>query len=164
MAQLHQITAEMRELAQLAEDPEMEIAVKDTLEGMQMTFNEKAEHLAKILLNMDGNMEAVNAEIERLQARKKRFQTQYASLIDYLRTNMDASGVKKISCPLFTITCAQGREKVVVDSVDDVPDDYMRIPEVVAEVDKVKALNDMKEGKEIPGLHLERGQSSIRIK
>jgi len=77
---------------------------------------------------------------------------------------MEASEISKIECPLFRITLSKGREKIIVDDSNEVPDDYMRLPEVKAEVDKKKVMDAYKNGDEIPGVHIERGQSSIKIK
>lgn len=165
MAALHQLTGEMKQLEKLAQDdPEMEIAVLDTIEGIQATFEEKANGLAVVLNTMESTEDQIKNEINRLDARKKRLANQRASLIDYLRTNMETTGIKKISCPLFTITLAKGREAVVVDDVDEIPDDYMMLPQVEAKADKTKIMADLKDGKLIPGVHKERNRSSIRIK
>jgi hypothetical protein len=77
---------------------------------------------------------------------------------------MEGSGIKKIECPLFIITCAQGREKVIVDEIEDIPDDYVSMPPVEAQADKKKIMGAHKSGESVPGTHVERGLSSIRIK
>jgi len=164
---LYEMTTEIKELKALADaDPEMEIAVADTLEAIEMEFQDKALAVATIFRNLEPDIEGIDAEIKRLQARKKKYVNHRARLVDYLRSNMEASEITKIDCPLFSITLAKGREKVIVDDQELVPDDFMRIPDVQAEVDKNKVMDDYRtEGVcNIPGVHIERGQSSIRIK
>lgn len=162
---LYEMTTEIRELKALADtDPEMEVAVADTLEAIQMDFNDKALAVARISLNLAPDVEAIDNEIKRLQARKKLYANHRARLIDYLRQNMVASEITKIECPLFRITLAKGREKVIVDDQELIPDDYMRVPDVQAECDKKKVMDAHKEGEEVPGTHVERGQPSILIK
>lgn len=163
--QLYKLADNMKELQQLAEiDPEMEIAVADTMEGIEAEFNEKAQAIATIFLNMDPDIEGLDKAIKNLQARKKARENHRARLIDYLRENMDRSGIKKIECPLFTITCVIGREAVIVDDTFKIPDDYVSIPEVEAKADKNKIMEAHRKGESIPGTHIERGKSSIRIK
>jgi len=165
MAALHHLTGEMKQLEKLAQDdPEMEIAVMDTIEGVQATFEEKAKALATVMNTLESTEDQIKIEIERLNVRKKRLYNQRVNLVDYLRTNMEASSIKKITCPLFTITLAKGREVVVVDEVEDIPDEYMTLPQVEAKADKTKIMADLKSGIEIPGVHKERNKSSIRIK
>lgn len=165
MAALHQLTSEMKELEALAQDdPEMELAVADTLEAIQGTFEEKANALAIVANTLDGTDAQIKAEIDRLVVRQKRIKNRKADLVEYLRTNMEATGVKKISCPLFTITLAKGREVVVVDDADEIPDEYMDLPPVVAKANKSRIMEALKAGDEVPGVHKERNKASIRIK
>ncbi len=164
MSNLYQLTGQMKELEKLADvDPEIGIAVKDTMEALEGEFNEKAQALATVVLNVDGNIDMIDAEIKRLQEKKKQIQTRKKSMHDYLRENMEAASIKKISCPLFTITLAMGRESVVIDEESEIPDDYVSV-ETIIKPDKKKIAADIKEGSEVPGAHVEHGQSSIRIK
>lgn len=165
MVQLYKLTKQMRELEKLAEvDPDMQEAVTDTLEAVEGEFQEKAQAIATIFLNLDPDVDAIDQEIKRLQERKKLYVNQKARLIEYLRENMEGSGIKKIECPLFRITLAKGREVVVVDDEDEIPDDYMEIPHVEAKPDKKKIMDQYRTGEPVPGTHLERNKSSIRIK
>ncbi|MNP76944.1 hypothetical protein D3C76_1742770 [compost metagenome] len=76
---------------------------------------------------------------------------------------MDASGITKISHPLFTITCGKGKPSVVIDDQNAIPDEYMRVTTSMAP-DKVAIAKAIKEGKTVEGAHSEIGKSSISIK
>lgn len=165
MSHLYELTGQFKELTALMEgaDEDMAIAVRDTMGAIEAEFNDKALAVSRVILNMDGDIDAVDAEIERLQERKRLMSNRKGQIINYLRENMEASGITKIACPLFTITLAKGRESVIVDDEKSLPDDLMRVSTKI-EPDK-KAIGDrLKAGEEIKGAHLERGQSSIRIK
>lgn len=165
MVKLYELTQSMRELEKLAEtDPEMQESVTDTLEGIEAEFNDKALAVATVFLNMDPDIQGIDNEIKRLQGRKKLYENQRAHLVEYLRVNMEGSGITKIECPLFRITCAKGREAVIVDDTDAIPDEYVSIPEVQAKADKKAIMDAYKKGEAVPGTHVERGKSSIRIK
>jgi hypothetical protein len=112
---------------------------------------------------MDTDIGAIKAEIDRLQQRKKVIENRQSEMTEYLRTNMEATGIKKISCPLFTITCAEGREAVAVFDEDAIPDDLMTVKTEI-KPDKLAIAKKLKAGEEVPGAKLERGLSSIRIK
>ena len=75
--------------------------------------------------HMDADVAALDMEIDRLTERKRLITNRQKQIKDYLRENMEATGISKIRCPLFTITCAKGRESVVVDSEDGIPDELM---------------------------------------
>lgn len=165
MTKLHEIAKEYREVAALADsdDEGMAQAVIDTLEAVGGEFEQKAQTLVRITLNRDSDIAALEAEIKRLEGRKQVIVNQQQSFKDYLRTNMEATGITKISCPLFSITLAKGRESVVVDNENAIPDELMRVKTEIAP-DKAAIAAKIKAGEEVPGARLERGQSSIRIK
>ena len=165
MSALYEITGQFRELAALADgaDEDLAIAVRDTMGAIEAEFNDKAVAVSHVILNLDADVAALDMEIDRLTERKRLITNRQKQIKDYLRENMEATGISKISCPLFTITCAKGRETVVVDSEDGIPDELMSVKTEVRP-DKTAIAARLKAGKEIPGCRLERGQSSIRIK
>lgn len=165
MTKLYELTGQFKELATLAEgaDEDLAIAVRDTMAAIEAEFNDKAIAVSNIILNFDSDVAAIDAEIERLEERKRLVTNRQKQIKDYLRENMEAAGITKITCPLFTITCAKGREVVVIDDENQIPDELMRVKTEIAP-DKAAILKALKEGAEVPGAHIERGQSSIRIK
>ena len=165
MSKLYEITGQLKELAALAEnaDEDLAIAVRDTMGAIEAEFNDKALAVSHVILNFDSDIAALDLEIDRLSERKRLISNRQKQIKDYLRENMEATGISKISCPLFTITCAKGRESVVVDSEDGIPDDLMSVKTEI-KPDKVAIAAKLKAGEEVPGCRLERGQSSIRIK
>lgn len=70
---LHEIAKEYREVAALADsdDEGMAQAVIDTLEAVGGAFEEKAQTLVRITLNRQADIDALDNEIKRLQARKQ---------------------------------------------------------------------------------------------
>ena len=165
MSKLYEITGQFKELAALADgaDEDLAIAVRDTMGAIEAEFNDKALAVSHVILNFDADLAALDLEIDRLTERKRLITNRQRQIKDYLRENMEAAGISKISCPLFTITCAKGRESVVVDSEDGIPDDLMSVKTEI-KPDKVAIAAKLKAGEEVPGCRLERGQSSIRIK
>lgn len=160
---LYEITEQYRELLALADDQDMAQAVSDTLEAVADDFNKKAEMVSNVVLNFQSDIASIDSEIKRLQQRKTQIKNKEDSLKEYLRMNMERTGISKISCPLFSITCAKGREVAVVDQADELPDDYVSVKTSI-EPDKKKITDDLKAGVDIPGARLERTKSSIRIK
>ena len=165
MSRLYEITGQFRELAALADgdDEGLAVAVRDTMGAIEAEFNDKALAVSHVILNFDADIAALDSEIDRLQERKRLITNRQKEIKDYLRENMEATGITKISCPLFTITCAKGRESVVVDDESKLPDELMRVKTEISP-DKAAIAAKLKAGEDVPGARLERGQSSIRIK
>ncbi len=161
MTALHELTGQFLELANNDELPPD--SIRDTLEAMEGDIQSKALSLADWALDMDGNIEKIDLAIERLQSKKKAIEARRQSLIEYLRNNMEATGINKIQCPLFSITLVSGRDSVSISDQSAIPDEYMRVKTEVSP-DKTAIAKALKEGVDIPGASLQRGQSSIRIK
>lgn len=163
MSKLYELTGQLKELENMDGDEDFSIAIRDTIEAIEGEFNDKALAVSRIALNFDSDIEALDVEIKRLQDRKAAMKNRRENLIEYLRYNMEAAGINKITCPLFTITLAKGRDVVVVDDDERIPDEFMRVKTTV-EPDKAGILAALKNGTEIVGAHIEKSKSSIRIK
>ena len=163
MTNLYNITGSYLEVQEMLDNDVPAEAIRDTLQAIEGEFKEKAMSIVHVALNMDGDIEAIDKEIERLTERKRAMNKRKDTLKEYLRENMVNSGIKKITCDLFTITCAEGRQTAIIDDLDIIPDDYVDVKMEIKprKNDISKAL---KEGVDIPGAHLERGKESIRIK
>ncbi|PRW68811.1 hypothetical protein C7A09_11075 [Pseudomonas fluorescens] len=165
MTTLYTIAEQFKELAILAEtaDEDLAVALRDTMEGIEGEFQEKGKAIAMITLNIDGDLEAIQSQIDRLTERKRIINNRKESLKEYLRSNMDAAGITKITHPLFTITCGKGKPIVVIDDEKAIPDDFVNI-KVTSAPDKAAIAKALKDGQEVPGAHSEIGKSSISIK
>lgn len=165
VSKLYEISEQYSELKALADsdDENMQEAVATTLECIEGDFNEKAQALVTVVHNMGSDVEALDAEIKRLQARKHAIKNRQDSMREYLRDNMERTGIKKISCPLFTINCVAGREIAVINDDTVIPDEYMAVKTEI-KPDKAAITKALKDGVEIPGVSLDRTKSSIRIK
>lgn len=191
MTQLYAMTAQMVELAAMLEtdDGELKQAIQDTMAGINGEFEIKADNIVMLRRNIEGDILAIDSEIDRLSELKRIKNNSINQLGEYLRKNMEAADIKSIKRPLFTITLAKGSESVVVDKEDEIPDDFTvvktsiapdkkaiaaRLKEIRAHNEEVKArivASDYANVDDLDDLipeptwaHLERGESSIRIK
>jgi hypothetical protein len=155
---LYELTEQYKELANLDVEPEL---LADTLEGIEGEIEIKAENLLSVVSNMSSDVDAIDNEIKRLQARKKTIANRQDWLREYLRSNMEAMSIDKISCPLFTITLRKATQAVSIGDLSLVPDEYKK---VTVSPDKVKIKNDLKAGADIPGCELVDGKRGLMIK
>ncbi len=163
MTTLYKLTEQHRELQELVESDEMSLEdLRDTFEGIEGEFNSKAVSLVHVANNLKSDTDAIDTEIKRLQERKKIKKNREESVREYLRSNMEASDITKIECPLFSITLAKGRDVVVIDDESAIPSEY-RLEYITVKLDKRDLLKDLKSG-DITGCHLEKSKTSLRIK
>lgn len=157
---LYEITGALADLASMDLDDE---AVKTTLECVQGDFNDKAIAIIKLAENLDSDTSAIDAEIERLKARKQVIVNRQKSLREYLLHNMETSGITKIECALFTASLRKGIESVEIENESLLPDEFISV-EVVTKPDKKAIKQAIQSGQQVPGATIKRGATSIVIK
>lgn len=187
MTELYALTGQMAELAALADtdDEGLRQAIQDTMDGIKGEFEVKADSIVMLRRNIEGDIDAIDKEVDRLNELKRIKKNTVDQISDYLRRNMEAADIKSIKRPLFTITLALSPEKVIVDDEKAVPDEFVSLKSVITPDKKtiavrLKEIRDHNEAMrkrmaagedcehelmpEPSWAHLERGESSIRIK
>ncbi len=157
---LYEITSQINEIANLDLPAE---SVAETIESFEMDFNEKANNIALVNANMSGDIAAIDGQIKRLQSMKSAIVGRQDQLKEYLRYNMDKSGISKIQCPLFSISLRKPLKVVSIDDVESIPDEYVKVTTSVAP-DKALIAKALKAGSLVAGATLVDGKSSLTIK
>jgi len=164
MSKLYTLTGQFLALSELADDPDMpEGALADSLEGIAGEIELKAEALLQVVANMDGDIAAINSEIDRLKRRMSVIENRKISLREYLQRNMEASGISKIDCPLFSITLAKPRPMAVIENESLVPAEFVQT-KTLTSVNKKTVLDALKAGRVIPGCALGESRRSLTIR
>jgi hypothetical protein len=187
MTQLYALTGKLAELQAMADtdDEGLKEALQHAMDEIQGDFEVKADNIVMLRRNIESDVVAIDAEIQRLAELKRIKSNSVAQISDYLRRNMEAASIKSIKRPLFTITLAAGKEKVIVDNEEAVPDELTAVktsitPDKNAIAAKLKEIREHNEAvrkrmeagedaehellPEPAWAHLERGEGSIRIK
>ena len=187
MTLLYALTGKLAELQGMADtdDEGLKEALQHAMDEIQGEFEVKADNIVMLRRNIESDVTAIDTEIERLKELKRIKSNSVSQISDYLRRNMEAANLKSIKRPLFTITLALGKEKVIVDNEDAVPDEFTAVsacitPDKNAIAAKLKEIREHNEAvrkrmaagedaeheliEEPAYAHLERGDSSIRIK
>ena len=163
MTALYQIAKEYTQLAALDDDDMPLEAIQDTLEAIGGEFDDKAVSVIKYSKGIEGDLEIIDMEIARLRDIKLRKQNHISRLRDYLKNNMIATGISKITCPFFSITLGKPTTKADIVNEEDLPEEYVDIS-VVTKPDKRKILADLKKGVDIPGAQLINSEPRLLIK
>lgn len=130
MSTLYELTGEYMALLQMLEDTEDAQVVIDTLEGIDGEIEFKADNYAKVMKCIEGDIAAVKAEIDRLQARKKTMENNIDSLKKHLQYAMVTTGKTKFKTELFSFSVQKngGKRPVIWDvDVEDLPDEFLKI-------------------------------------
>ncbi len=157
MKSLNKIAADYQMLANEDMEPEQ---LQDCLDSIECAFEEKAQNILAVINNMQ-TLE-LDEEIKRLQARKQRKINNKERLKEYLRYNMEATGINKITHPLFTVTLGKPTQKVNVTDVGLLPDEFVSVKtEIKPDLNAIKAA--LKNGS-VDGAELVEGKSRLLIK
>ena len=163
---LYDISEQYKEVQNLIESDEygsMAEAIADTMQMIEGDFKDKAQAVVSLTLNMDGSITALENEIQRLQDKKKVLQNKIDSIRNYLKMNMQATGISKIECPLFSITLSKPTKQVEITDESLLPDEFVKVKTTVSP-DKVLLAKVLKEGKEITGAILVDSEPRLIIK
>ena len=156
MATLYKLTEEYLELLDLLEEDSVDQeVVNDTLEGVGGEIEVKADNCAKLIQELNGSANTLDAEIDRL---KKRRDAQ--NLKKYIESAMIATGKKKFKTDLFGFNIQKNPPSAVIDREEDIPEEYWIAQK--PKLDKTALKKWLKDNK-ADFAHLEQGES-LRIR
>ena len=163
MAKLYEIADEYRQaLAEMTDAGFDEEIIEDSLACIKDDLEVKAVNVVKHTFNINSDIDALDAEIKRLTARKKTLLKQRDWIKYYLVENMTATGINRIECPEFTISTRKAPQICNVTDFESVPDKY-KTEEVTVKIDKKKLLADLKIGS-VEGAELKEGNIGVMIR
>lgn len=164
MRQLYKIAEEHQEIMNSIENEEFTAEeMKDTLEGAVGTFEDKAKSVLAYSNGLDGDIEAIEKEVKRLNTMKSTLKNKKERMREYLKQNMQRTNISNIKCDLFSITLTRGRQVLLITDQDKIPSDYIDV-EVVQKPDKKRLLADLKNGEEIPGCEIAISEEGLLVR
>lgn len=165
MASIYELTDDFLRIQEMMEDPELDPqTLADTLEAIEGELEIKAENYAKVMKNLEGDIVAIKAEIDRLTAKKRAIENNIKNMKATLQNVMEVTGKTKFKTDLFSFGIQKNAPSVVIDVEDvrDIPEDYLKFKE--PEVDKTAIKDAINNGVDLSGIaHLEQSQS-LRIR
>jgi hypothetical protein len=141
-------------LETLAEDDDLpEEVIADTLAGLAGTFEVKAQNLARYIRNLEAEVTAIDAARTSMERRQRSLQRHAERLRAYLKAQMEASRITRITSPERVVRVQKNPPTVMVDEADEIPLAYKatRIETVLLKADIGQAL---KAGVVVPGARL----------
>ena len=130
--------------------------INDTLEALGGELEDKAVNVAKFLRNMEAMAEQIkNAEAE-MSKRRKSLENRAQWLKDYIKLNMEATGINKIECPYFALSLAKNPPLVNITNEDEIPEQF-KTQVISCKVDKTAIKDAIKAGVSVPGATITNG-------
>lgn len=150
-----QYLADLRKLEDLDLD---EQTMMDTLEGLSGELEVKATNVAMFCRNLEASADAIKQAEAQMAARRKAIENRAARIRDYLKANMERTGITEIASPHLKLAIRKNPPAVHVEALELVPMEFFKpaLPPPPS-LDK-KAVGDaLKAGKDVPGCRLEQG-------
>ncbi|EKZ3628192.1 siphovirus Gp157 family protein [Listeria monocytogenes] len=147
MPTLYDIQDKYQQLLNLAEqlDPEL---LKDTLESIDDELETKAENVAFVIKELEGQALVLETEIKRLSERKTTINNNIKRLKQSLQDAMEAANKPKIKTNLFTLGIRKSPPSVAVEDESKLNAYLVEQPK---KLDKTRLKDDLKKGIEVPG-------------
>lgn len=166
---LYELSEQYAYLYNLLSDGDIdEQVVSDSLEGVDWSaqFEEKADAYAKIIRQFQADAATAKAESDRLLERKKMFESRAAQLKERLQTSMIATDKPKFKTAFASYSISKNPARLVVDDVSKLQDNisfWKPRKWDESELDKTAVKEHITAHGEIPGAHIEQGES-LKIK
>jgi hypothetical protein len=150
---------------QMLEDPELDPQVlADTMEGIEGEFEFKADNYARVMKNMEAELNGIKAEIDRLSNRKKTIENNVKRMKEALQYSMEVTGKTKFKTELFSFGIRKNAPSVIMDEpyIENVPERFLKYSEPT--INRTAIKEAIQNGENLEGLaHLEQSESlSIR--
>lgn len=162
MPKLYELAGIYNSLWALVEDEEMDLAqLEQAMQSVEGDIQEKAENMAKLIKQIDGDVTTIKAEIDRLAAKKKALENKKDGIKAYLEEQLGIAGIDKVKTPLFTVAMQNNPPSVNVVDESLIPKQYF-IPQDPV-LDRKAVMTALKEGQAVPGAEIKQGRS-LRIR
>lgn len=108
------------------------------LENIDDEIETKADNIAKVLRDFDGDIEALKSEEERLAKKRKAIENRQKHLKEYLQNAMLVLDKRKFKTDLFSFNIQKNATSLKILDESKIPEDYYKI-------EKKLNKNDLKE-------------------
>ena len=126
--------------------------INDSLASIELDVKDKAINVAKFLRNMEATAEAIKAAEGEMLKRRKALENRATALKEYLKNNMESTGIVKIECPFFKLSIAKNPAALDLFDTSAIPDEYKRTETVTTQhIDKAAIKKAITAGKQIQG-------------
>jgi hypothetical protein len=156
---LYQLSGNYLQALDFLTDPETDLpaeVINDTLEGLTGELEDKAINVAKFLRNMETTADAIKTAEETMAKRRKALENRVKWIKDYLKSNMEHTGISKIECPFFKLSIQKNPAAVNVINEDAIPKKFKE--EIITwKLDKTAIKKAIENGEAVSGAGLSNG-------
>lgn len=132
----------------------------DTLESIEADRDTKLDNVATWYDRNKADINFLSDRIKELQQTKRALENCNNNLMSYMTLAIDQAGLKEVKTERHLLKPRNYRASTVITDENLVPVNYKTTIETV-KVDKTAIYNDLKNGVEVPGAHLEPNRKTV---
>lgn len=157
---LYEISNQFQALEQLGESDDLPAEViNDTLEALGGDFDTKAVQVAKFVLSLEANAQAIEIAAKSMQERSARIHNRAQSILAYLHFHMQALDKKRIETPELVIARRTNPPAVLITDEHAVPGKFwIQPPPPDKRLDKKAIKQAIDAGERVDGAYVEAGE------
>lgn len=155
---LFELNEKYRELEQRDDlDPE---TLKDTLDSINDSREVKLDNIANWIENNQADIDFLDKKIKQLQADKKSLINRTKSLMEYMTTAIDDSGLKELKTENHILKPRNYRASVYISNEKDIPSEFVKF-KAVETIDKKAIYELLKNGETVRGAELKPNRKTV---
>ena len=144
------------------ESGEVNIEELERLNKLGEEFTAKGLAVASFIKNIEAEKNAITEAKKQMQSREIALSKKIEFFREYLKENMTACSIEKISCPYFEIKIKKCPAAVFIEDENLIDDKYKKV-KITFDFDKISIKNDINNGINVVGASLI-NNSRIEIK
>lgn len=155
---LFELNEKYRELEQRDDlDPE---TLKDTLDSINDSREVKLDNIANWIENNQADIDFLDKKIKQLQADKKSLVNRTKSLMKYMTTAIDDSGLKELKTENHILKPRNYRASVYISNEKEIPSEFIKF-KAVESIDKKSIYELLKNGETVRGAELKPNRKTV---
>lgn len=163
MFKMYDLTEMYLNIWDLVNDEETDLdSLELALQEVEENITVKAENMAKLIKNIEGNVKVLKDEEKRLQGKRRALENKIVGIKDYLEYQLRNMDLKKVQGDIFTVAIQKNPPTVKFTDEELIPEKYKE-QIITVKIPKKAILDDIKEGIEVPGAEMIQGES-LRIR
>lgn len=148
----------------MALDETMDLNVlEECLQTIEADIAVKCERGIGLIRNLDTLREGMEKESKRLSEQARILKNRIESIKVWYQRNLDAMGKSKVTTTRGTMAVQNNPPALKVTDADKIPAKYFDVIPEHYELNKDAVKTALKNGEDVPGVHLEQGRS-LRIR
>ena len=134
--------------------------LKDTLDSISDSREVKLDNIANWIENNQANIDFLDKKIKQLREEKQTLSNKNKSLMEYMTTAIDDSGLKELKTKNHILKPRNYRASVYISNEKDIPSEFVKF-KTVETIDKKTIYELLKNGETVRGAELKPNRKTV---